>query len=188
MCVCKCMCVRLNRLCASICSGFTAHMHSTSHMHVYPVYGVCPVTVSTHTAMCTAGIGPWKLAMLSVCLYLWDIAWGVEKPSFQEEWMVRVGHVERSYLLLSKIFHRIRPASVCSSDRRQCVAFCCTVYTNTALHECRCRAHCIHATTVCEGVAGRWCLGTAGQEAADRVRRTAPHRRAPSTAEWLHLH
>ena len=31
--------------------------------------------------MCTAGIDPWMLAMLSACLYLWDIAWGVEKPS-----------------------------------------------------------------------------------------------------------
>ena len=65
--------------------------------------------------------------MLAACLYLWDIAWGVEKPSFQEEWLVKVCHVERSYLLLSKIFHKIRPASVCISVRHPCVAFCCIV-------------------------------------------------------------
>ena len=84
--------------------------------------------------------------------------------------MVKVGHVERAYLLLSKIFHRIRPAIVCSSDRRSCVAVCCTMYTNIALHECRCRIHCIHATTACEGVAVRWGPGAAGQEAADHIR------------------
>ena len=68
------------------------------------------------------GIGPWKLAMLAACLYLWDIAWGVEKPAFQEEWRVKVVHVERSYLLLSKIFHKIRSAHWCIHIRHPCVA------------------------------------------------------------------
>ena len=85
------------------------------------VTGICDCT---HTLLCIAGIGPWKLAMLAACLYLWDIAWGVEKPAFQEEWLVKVSHVERGYLLLSQIFHRIRPASVCISARHPCVAFC----------------------------------------------------------------
>ena len=62
--------------------------------------------------------------MLAACLYLWDIVWGVEKPSFQEEWLVKVCYVEPSYLFLSKIFHKIRPASVCISARRPCVAVC----------------------------------------------------------------
>ena len=65
--------------------------------------------------------------MLAACLFLWDISWGVEKPSFQEEWLVKVGHVERAYCLLSKIFHKTRSASVCISARRPCVAVCCIV-------------------------------------------------------------
>ena len=103
------------------------HMHTTSNLYVYPVYYVCPSYVITHTVLCTAGTGPWKLAMIAACHYIWDIAWGVEKPSFQEEWLVRVRHVERSCLLLSKIFHKIRSASVCISVRRPCVAVCCIV-------------------------------------------------------------
>ena len=86
-------------------------------MYVWSVHRVCPASVATHTAMYTAGIGPWKLAMLSACLYLWDIAWGVEKPAFQEEWLVKVTHVQRAYKLLSRIFHKIRPAIVCTIAR-----------------------------------------------------------------------
>ena len=102
-------------------------MHSTCHPYVHSVYDVCPTSVITHAVLRTAGIGPWKLAMLAACLYLWDIAWGVEKPSFQEEWLVKVGHVEPSYLLLSQTFHKITPANVCISVRHPCVSFCCIV-------------------------------------------------------------
>ena len=42
----------------SICHHCIVHMHSISHPCVYPV----------------AGIGPWKLAMLAACLFLWDIS------------------------------------------------------------------------------------------------------------------
>ena len=40
----------------------------------------------------TACIGPWKLGMLSACLFLWDILWQVEAPSFQEQWQIKVCH------------------------------------------------------------------------------------------------
>ena len=60
--------------------------------------------------------------MLAACLFLWDVAWGVEKPSFKEEWLVKVGHVDRSYLLLSTIFHKIRSARWCINIRHPCVA------------------------------------------------------------------
>ena len=101
---------------------------------MYPVYYVCPSYVIAHTVLCIAGTGPWKLAMLAACLYLWDIAWGVEKPSFKEDWLVKVRHVERSYLLLSTIFHKIRSACVCISVRRPCVSACCIVWQDTTVH------------------------------------------------------
>ena len=88
---------------------------------------MCPASVITHTALCPAGIGPWKLAMLAACLFLWDIAWDVEKPAFQEDWLVKVCHVDRSYLLLSKIFHKIRSARVHINVRRPYVAVRCIV-------------------------------------------------------------
>ena len=38
---------------------------------------------------CTTGIGPWKLAMLSACLLLWDIMWKQSAPSFDGEWQIQ---------------------------------------------------------------------------------------------------
>ena len=38
---------------------------------------------------CTTGIGPWKLAMLSACLFLWDIMWKQSTPSFDAEWLIQ---------------------------------------------------------------------------------------------------
>ena len=65
--------------------------------------------------------------MRSACLFLWDIAWGEETPSFREEWQVKAVHVERGYLLLSQIFHKIRSARVCTIIRRLSVAVCPSV-------------------------------------------------------------
>ena len=39
---------------------------------------------------CATGIGPWKLAMLSACLFLWDIMWKVVEPCHEGEWVIEV--------------------------------------------------------------------------------------------------
>ena len=52
----------------------------------------CVLPVANDIMHHITGIGPWKLGMLSACLFLWDIMWQVEVPSFQEEWRIKVCH------------------------------------------------------------------------------------------------
>ena len=47
------------------------------------------------------GIGPWKLAMLSSCLLLWDIMWGKITPAFKEEWTIKVGRLAARHMIVS---------------------------------------------------------------------------------------
>ncbi len=38
---------------------------------------------------CATGIGAWKLAMLSACLFLWGIMWKQVSPSHEGEWVIQ---------------------------------------------------------------------------------------------------
>ena len=127
--------------------------------------------------------------MLAACLYLWDIAWGVEKPAFREDWLVKVSHVERAYLLLSQIFHRIRPASVCASV--PVIRVCGILLHRLACHRSA-RVSTPHALLICdhpcEGDAGMWPPGAAGQEAPANLHGAGGHPGDTGTADGLQVH
>ena len=128
------------------------------------------------------------MAMLSACLFLWDISWGVETPNFREEWLVKVTHVERSYLLLSQIFHKIRSARVCINTRRPFVAVRYIVQPSITVHWCRYRMYCIYANIPCEGDAGLWLPEVTGQEAPGHLRRASHHPRGARFARRVQVH
>ena len=126
---------------------------------------------------CATGIGPWKLAMLSACLFLWDVMWKQNKPCHAGEWKIAVDHLERAYKLLTKIFHKIRlaPHAVMFAVRLDHVA--CTSYTPS--RSCRwycCNSHiitgasCIHTHAPCEGAVRPGCI-TRSLRKADGVLR-----------------
>ena len=68
-------------------------MHwSTMHMRVCAcVCGcVCGHPVHIDISPNTAGIGPWKVAMLSAVLMLWDIMWWAHVPINSQDWIIKV--------------------------------------------------------------------------------------------------
>ena len=42
------------------------------------------------TSQNTAGIGPWKVAMLSAVLMLWDVMWWAHVPMNSQDWIIKV--------------------------------------------------------------------------------------------------
>ena len=45
--------------------------------------------VYCHRQHTVAGIGPWKVAMLSAVLVLWDVMWWAEIPMNQQDWIIK---------------------------------------------------------------------------------------------------
>ena len=46
------------------------------------------------------GIGPWKLAMLAACLFLWDVMWGTESLAFKEAWTIKVARLAAQHTIV----------------------------------------------------------------------------------------
>ena len=73
------------------------HQYSVyTHTHIYQsvvdpcLHIVYLLYVITYITMCAAGIGPWKVAMLSAVLMLWDIMWWAQVPMNSQDWIIKV--------------------------------------------------------------------------------------------------